>query len=125
MADNEPLIQPDRGQDAISLHLVNRDGFPEWVKKLSITQRTALEAQKFEGSGYQVGMVTAGLRSAESRTRRSFRAGAWPNWRKHCPLARIAALRVNPALPCTAGRPLNMSSIATSSPNVRSVHGSC
>ena len=60
MADNEPLIQPDRGQDAISLHLVNRDGFPEWVKKLSITQRTALEAQKFEGSGYQVGIVPDG-----------------------------------------------------------------
>ncbi|OAN86648.1 aminopeptidase [Erythrobacter sp. EhN03] len=60
MADNEPLIQPDRGQDAISLHLVNRDGFPEWVKKLSPTQRTALEAQKFEGSGYQVGIVHDG-----------------------------------------------------------------
>ncbi|MEC7422570.1 MAG: leucyl aminopeptidase family protein [Pseudomonadota bacterium] len=60
MADNEPLIQPDRGQDAISLHLVNRDGFPEWVKKLSPTQRTALEAQKFEGSGYQVGIVPDG-----------------------------------------------------------------
>ncbi|ASP30929.1 aminopeptidase [Qipengyuania flava] len=60
MADNEPLIQPDRGQDAISLHLVNRDGFPEWVKKLSTTQRTALEAQKFEGSGYQVGIVPDG-----------------------------------------------------------------
>ena len=60
MADNEPLIQPDRGQDAISLHLVNRDGFPEWVKKLSTTQRTALEAPKFEGSGYQVGIVPDG-----------------------------------------------------------------
>ncbi|MBX7483273.1 leucyl aminopeptidase family protein [Qipengyuania qiaonensis] len=60
MADNQPLIQPDRGQDAISLHLVNRDGYPGWLKKLSASQRAALDAQKFDGSGYQVGIVPDG-----------------------------------------------------------------
>ncbi|MBX7496655.1 leucyl aminopeptidase family protein [Qipengyuania sp. 6B39] len=60
MADTTPLIQPDRGQDAIDIHLVNRDGFPEWVKRLSAGQRAALEAQKFDGSGYQVGIVPDG-----------------------------------------------------------------
>ena len=45
MADKQPLIQPDRGQDAISIHLVNRDGFPEWKKSLSASQRAALDAK--------------------------------------------------------------------------------
>ena len=26
---NEPLIQPDRGQDATAIHLTNKDGFDE------------------------------------------------------------------------------------------------
>lgn len=60
MADKQPLIQPDRGQEAISIHLVNRDGFAGWVKKLSASQRAALEAQKFDGSGFQVGIVPEG-----------------------------------------------------------------
>ncbi|KWV95409.1 M17 family metallopeptidase [Erythrobacter sp. AP23] len=60
MADNQPLIQPDRGQEAISIHLVNRDTFPDWNKKLSASQRAALEAQKFDGGGYQVGIVPDG-----------------------------------------------------------------
>ena len=60
MADKQALIQPDRGQDAISIHLVNRDGFPEWKKSLSASQRAALDAQKFDGGGYQVGIVPDG-----------------------------------------------------------------
>ncbi len=60
MADKTPLIQPDRGQDAIAIHLVNKDGFAEWAKSLSAGQRTALEAQKFDGGGYQVGIVPDG-----------------------------------------------------------------
>ena len=60
MADKADLIQADRGQDAIPIHLVNKDGFPDWVKTLSSGQRAALEAQKFDGSGYQVGIVPDG-----------------------------------------------------------------
>lgn len=60
MADSADLIQPDRGQDAIAIHLVNKDGFAAWAKKLSAGQRAALEAQKFEGGGYQVGIVPDG-----------------------------------------------------------------
>ncbi len=55
MADKADLIQADRGQDAIAIHLVNKDGFAEWAKSLSAGQRAALEAQKFDGGGYQVG----------------------------------------------------------------------
>ena len=56
----EPLIQPDRGQEAIAIHLVNKDGFEEFARKLSVPQRAALAAQKFTGGGYQVGIVPDG-----------------------------------------------------------------
>ena len=60
MAEKADLIQADRGQEAIPIHLVNKDGFADWAKSLSAGQRAALEAQKFDGSGYQVGIVPDG-----------------------------------------------------------------
>ena len=60
MAYSEPLIQPDRGQEAIAIHLVNKDGFEAWAKKLTHAQRAALDAQKFDGGGYQIGIVPDG-----------------------------------------------------------------
>lgn len=60
MADSADLIQPDRGQDAIAIHLVNKGGFAAWAKKLAAGQRAALEAQKFDGGGNQVGIVPDG-----------------------------------------------------------------
>ena len=60
MADTAALIQPDQGQDATLIHLVSKDGFDNWAKKLSAPQRAALKAQKFDGSGYQVGIVPDG-----------------------------------------------------------------
>ncbi|QKG70151.1 leucyl aminopeptidase family protein [Erythrobacter mangrovi] len=60
MADTVPLIQPDKGQQATAIHLVNREAFPKWVKQLSSGQRAALVGQKFDGSAYQVGIVPDG-----------------------------------------------------------------
>lgn len=60
MSQTADLIQPDRGQDAIDVHLVAKDGFEDWARKLSAGQRAALRAQKFDGSGYQVGIVPDG-----------------------------------------------------------------
>ena len=60
MADKTPLIQPDRGQAATPIHLINKDGFAEWSKALSTGQRASLAAQKFDGGGYQVGIVPDG-----------------------------------------------------------------
>jgi leucyl aminopeptidase len=60
MSTSAELIQPDRGQAAIAIHLVNKDGFPDWVKRLTKGQQAALEAQKFDGSSYQVGIVPDG-----------------------------------------------------------------
>src|SRR6056297_1762730 len=60
MTDIHDLIQPDRGQDAIAIHLVNADGFAAFAKGLSASQRASLAGQKFEGRGYQVGIVPDG-----------------------------------------------------------------
>ena len=58
IADN--LIHPDRGQDAIAIHLVNKDTFESFAKGLSGPQRAALAAQKFSGGGFQTGIVPDG-----------------------------------------------------------------
>lgn len=60
MTDIKDLIQPDRGQDATPIHLVNKDGFDDYAKTLSAGQRASLAGQKFDGSGYQVGIVPDG-----------------------------------------------------------------
>ncbi|MCA0978100.1 leucyl aminopeptidase family protein [Qipengyuania flava] len=60
MADKADLIQADRGQQAVPIFLVNREGFPEWEKTLPAGQRAALDGQKFDGSGYQVAIVPDG-----------------------------------------------------------------
>ena len=60
MTDKHALLQPDRGQKAAAIHLVNKAGFEAWAKALTKAQRAALAAQKFDGSGYQVGIVPEG-----------------------------------------------------------------
>ncbi len=60
MTNIQDLIQPDRGQDAIAIHLVNADGFDDFAKGLSAGQRASLKGQRFEGRGYQVGIVPDG-----------------------------------------------------------------
>ena len=46
------LIQPDKGQNATDLHLVNDAGFADWAKGLNDGQRAMLEAQNFTGKGF-------------------------------------------------------------------------
>lgn len=58
MTDTD-LIQPDKGQNATDLHLVNENGFADWAKKLSDTQRAMLDAQGFGGKGYETAIVPA------------------------------------------------------------------
>ena len=60
MSKKDALIQPDRGQDAIAIHLVTKDNLEAWLKPLSIGQRAALKAQKFEAKPFQVGIVPDG-----------------------------------------------------------------
>ncbi len=60
MSDKNSLIQPDRGQKATDIHLVTKDSLAEWSKRLSVPQRAALAAQKFEGGGYEYAIIPHG-----------------------------------------------------------------
>ena len=60
MTDKHALLQPDRGQDAIDLHLVDKNTVGDWLKSRSAAQRSALAAQKFEGGGYETAIVPDG-----------------------------------------------------------------
>jgi len=60
MSDKNALIQPDRGQKATAIHLVDKDGLEQFVKGLSVPQRAALEAQKFEGGANDHAIVPDG-----------------------------------------------------------------
>lgn len=60
MSSKHELIQPDRGQQATAIHLVNKAGFSDFAKGLSAQQRAALCGQKFVGGGYQVAIVPDG-----------------------------------------------------------------
>ena len=60
MTDKHALIQPDRGQDAVAIHLVDKAGLETFVKALPAQQRAALTAQKFEGDGFQHAILPEG-----------------------------------------------------------------
>ena len=57
MSIDQDLIQPDRGQDAIPLHLVNDQMVETFTAGLSGPQRAMLAAQGFTGRGYDVAIV--------------------------------------------------------------------
>ena len=60
MSKSTQLIQADRGQDAITIHLVTNDSFPDFAKTLPAGQRAALSGQKFDGSAFQTAIVSDG-----------------------------------------------------------------
>ncbi|MEJ5978697.1 leucyl aminopeptidase family protein [Novosphingobium sp. PS1R-30] len=60
MSDKHTLIQPDRGQQATAIHLVDKKGLEDFTKTLSAPQRAALAAQRFEGDGYAHAIVPDG-----------------------------------------------------------------
>jgi leucyl aminopeptidase len=74
MTDKNALIQPDKGQKAIPIHLVDKPGLDTFIKGLSAPQRAALAAQKFEAEGYSHAilpdgdgwMVCSGVANVES-----------------------------------------------------------
>ncbi len=46
---NRDLIQPDRGQQAVAIHLVDKDGLEKFLSGASVPQRAAVAGQKFTG----------------------------------------------------------------------------
>ncbi|MFO6445772.1 leucyl aminopeptidase family protein [Erythrobacter sp. NE805] len=60
MHEAKALIRPDRGEDAVAIHLVAKEGFEGFAKGLSAGQRAALAAHKFEGAAGQYAIVPEG-----------------------------------------------------------------
>lgn len=60
MTDMKDLIIPDRGQDAIAIHLTTNADYSGFAKSLSAGQRASLSAQKFDGSPGLVGIIPDG-----------------------------------------------------------------
>ncbi|MBB5685039.1 leucyl aminopeptidase family protein [Sphingobium boeckii] len=52
MTDLSPLLQADKGQPARSVHLVDKNGFDDWLKAQPPRHRAAVEAQKLKPVGY-------------------------------------------------------------------------
>ncbi len=49
MTDCAALLQPDRGQAARTIHLVDQAGFEDWLKSRPAADRRLIEAQRFTG----------------------------------------------------------------------------
>jgi leucyl aminopeptidase len=59
MTDLSDLLQPDKGQPATPLHLVDKKGFDVWLKAQPDRVRQAASAQGFSGDGYQLAILPA------------------------------------------------------------------
>jgi leucyl aminopeptidase len=60
MTDKDALIQPDRGQPAIAIHLVDKDGLDSFLQGRSASQRAALTAQTFSADGFSHAIIPDG-----------------------------------------------------------------
>ena len=52
MTDYSDLIQPDKGQDARTIHLVDKKSYDDWLKGRSARERSALAAVRYKPDGY-------------------------------------------------------------------------
>ena len=57
MADLSTLLQPDKGQPATALHLIDKAGFDAWLKAQPERVRGGVSAQSFKGEGYQLAIL--------------------------------------------------------------------
>lgn len=52
MTDYSDMIQPDKGQDARTIHLVDKQNYETWLKSRSARERAALAAATYTPDGY-------------------------------------------------------------------------
>jgi len=57
MTELAALLQPDKGQPATTLALVDKAGFETWMKGQPERVRRAAEAQGFKGEGFQIAIL--------------------------------------------------------------------
>jgi leucyl aminopeptidase len=53
----DELIQPDNGQPATPIHIIDKSGFETWLAAQPDTVRTAVKAQKFEASANDIAIL--------------------------------------------------------------------
>ncbi len=53
----DDLIQPDNGQPATPIHIIDKSGFAGWLAAQADAIRTAVKAQKFEGSANDIAIL--------------------------------------------------------------------
>lgn len=53
------LLQADRGQDAIALHVVDQAALPDWLARQTAATRALLETHRFKGAADSVAIVPA------------------------------------------------------------------
>jgi leucyl aminopeptidase len=53
----DELIQPDNGQPAIPVHIIDKECFAAWLAGQSDAARTAAKAQKFEGAANDIAIL--------------------------------------------------------------------
>lgn len=53
----DELIQPDNGQPATPLHIIDKSGFAGWLAAQSDAVRTVVKAQKFDGSTNDIAIL--------------------------------------------------------------------
>jgi leucyl aminopeptidase len=57
MTEVANLLQPDKGQAATALHLVDKKSFDSWLKGQPARVRQAVSAQGFRGEGFQLAIL--------------------------------------------------------------------
>ena len=57
MTAYDQLVQPDNGQTAIAIHIVDKTGFDGWLAAQSATVRAAVNAQKFVGAANDLAVL--------------------------------------------------------------------
>src|SRR3954464_9910690 len=57
MTEVAALLQPDKGQPATALHLVDKKGFDAWLKGQPARVRRVVSAQGFRAEGYQLAIL--------------------------------------------------------------------
>ena len=61
MINFDTLLVAERGQKARLIHLVDKDSFPDWLKKRSAEDRALLEAMRFDGkTGFAFALLPRG-----------------------------------------------------------------
>jgi leucyl aminopeptidase len=54
------LVAPDRGQEAVTIHLLDKPGFEGWLARRPAAQRAQITAQKFKGEAFSHAIIPEG-----------------------------------------------------------------